>query len=147
MKAVTLDGFGGPEVLEIGETETPTPVEGQVRVKVMATSVNRADIIQREGNYPPPKGESQIPGLEVAGVIDTLGPGVRGWKPGDRVMSLVAGGGYAQYALAYDNHLLPVPDWMSDEAAACICETYITAYLNIFLLGGFKAGETILIHA
>jgi putative PIG3 family NAD(P)H quinone oxidoreductase len=146
MKAIILEGFGGREVLRFGETEPPSPAKGQVRIKVAATSVNRADIIQREGHYPPPVGESEILGLEVTGVIDKVGDGVTGWKPGDRVMGLVAGGGYAQYALAYAAHLLSVPDCMSDEEAACVCETYITAFLNIFLIGGFKADQTILIH-
>jgi putative PIG3 family NAD(P)H quinone oxidoreductase len=146
MKAIILDGFGGREVLKIGETKTPFPAKGQVRVKVAATSVNRADIIQREGHYPPPRDESEILGLEVTGVIDKVGEGVVAWKSGDRVMGLVAGGGYAQYALAYPDHLLSVPDCMSDEEAACVCETYITAFLNIFIIGGFKVDQTILIH-
>ena len=146
MKAILLDGFGGREVLKFGETDKPAPAKSQVRIKVAATSVNRADIIQREGYYPPPAGESEILGLEVTGTIDKIGDGVTGWKPGDRVMALVAGGGYAQFALAYAAHLLSVPDAMSDEEAACVCETYITAFLNIFLIGGFKSDQTILIH-
>src|SRR5581483_11470857 len=112
----------------------------QVLIKVMATSVNRADIVQREGNYPPPKGESEILGLEVAGVIDALGPGVSGWKTGERVMCLVGGGGYAEYAVAYAGHLIRIPDSMSFEQAACVCETYITALLNLFLIGELKVG-------
>jgi putative PIG3 family NAD(P)H quinone oxidoreductase len=146
MKAVVLDGFGDSEVMHIGEAQTPVPDNGQVRVKVSATSVNRADIIQRQGHYPSPPGESEILGLEVAGVIDALGPGVDGWKPGDRVMSLVAGGGYGQYALAYAGHLMPIPESMSFAEAACVSETYITAFLNIFLIGDFKSNETVLIH-
>ena len=146
MEAVLLDGFGGREVLKIGETETPSPKNGQVLVKVMATSVNRADIVQRQGNYPPPKGESEIIGLEVAGVIEETGPGVAGWKPGDRVMTLVGGGGYAQYAVAYADHLIAIPDDMTFTEAACVCEVYITAFLNIFMIGAFKDSETILVH-
>src|ERR1700681_181869 len=101
MKAVLLDGFGGVEVLKIGEVPKPVATENQVLVKVMATSVNRPDLVQREGKYPPPPGDSEILGLEVSGLIEELGPGVTGWQKGDRVMSLVGGGGYAEYAVAY----------------------------------------------
>ncbi|MDH3526812.1 MAG: NAD(P)H-quinone oxidoreductase [Gammaproteobacteria bacterium] len=146
MKAVLLDGFGGPEVLKIAETHKPMPSEEQVLIKVAATSVNRPDIVQREGNYPPPKGDSEIPGLEVAGIIEEVGPGVTAYKCGDRVMSLVGGGGYAQYAVAYAGHLIPIPDTMSFESAACVCESYITAFLNIFMIGGFKDGQVVLAH-
>jgi len=146
MKAVLLDGFGGPEVLRIAEIPRPTPSEGQVLIKVAATSVNRPDIVQREGNYPPPEGDSDIPGLEVAGVVEETGPGVTSYQYGDRVMSLVGGGGYAQYAMAYADHLIRIPETMSFEAAACVCESYITAFLNIFMLGGLKDGQVVLAH-
>jgi len=146
MKAVLLDGFGGPEVLKIVETPKPAPAEGQVLIKVAATSVNRPDILQREGNYPPPEGASELPGLEVAGIIEASGPRVASYQCGDRVMSLVAGGGYAQYAVAHADHLIPIPDSMSFESAACVCESYITAFLNIFMIGGFKDRQTVLIH-
>ncbi len=146
MKAVILDGYGGREVLKIGEVETPALKSGQVLIKVEATSINRADIAQRQGNYPPPPGESEILGLEAAGVIEAVGPKVSGWKIGDRVMSLVAGGGYAEYAAAYADHLIAVPDAVSFEEAACICEVYITAFLNIFRIGGLHNSETVLIH-
>lgn len=141
-----LDGFGGPEVLRIVDTQKPTPAAGQVLIKVAATSVNRPDIVQREGHYPPPKGDSEIPGLEVAGIIEETGPGVTSYKCGDRVMSLVGGGGYAQYAVAWADHLIPVPEAMSFESAACVCESYITAFLNIFMIGGFKDGQAVLVH-
>jgi len=146
MKAALLDGFGGPEVLKIVETPKPTPAEGQVLIKVAATSVNRPDIVQREGNYPPPEGDSEIPGLEVAGIIEETGPGVTSYQCGDRVMSLVGGGGYAQYAVAYADHLIPIPDTMSFESAACVCESYITAFLNIFMIAGFKDRQAVLVH-
>ncbi|MET0068406.1 MAG: NAD(P)H-quinone oxidoreductase [Candidatus Thiodiazotropha sp.] len=146
MRAVLISEFGGADVLRIGEVDTPAPGPGQVLVEVVATSVNRPDIVQREGNYPPPKGDSEILGLEVAGRIKALGPGVDGWAVGDRVMTLVGGGGYAEYAVAYADHLIPIPQSMSFEEAACVCETYITAYLNIFMLGALKAGETVLLH-
>ena len=146
MKAVVMRGFGGPEVMEIAEVTTPEPGPNQVRVRVLATSVNRADIIQRQGHYPPPPGESDTLGLEVAGRIDALGSGVSGWNPGDRVMGLVAGGGYAEYALVYADHLIRIPETMNVTTAACVSETYITAYLNIFMIGGFHSGESVLLH-
>ncbi len=146
MKAVVLETFGGPEMMQIADVDRPVPGPNQVRVRVMATSVNRADIIQRQGNYPPPRGESQILGLEVAGVVDILGPGVDDWNPGDRVMGLVAGGGYAEYALVYDSHLIPIPEGMDYTEAACISETTITAFLNIYLIGDLQPGETALLH-
>ncbi|MBC8017757.1 MAG: alcohol dehydrogenase catalytic domain-containing protein, partial [Verrucomicrobia bacterium] len=99
MKAVLLDGFGGIEVLKPGEVDRPKPGEGQVLVKVFTTSINRPDIVQREGKYPPPPGDSEILGLEVAGEIEEMGAGVSGWQKGDRVMTLVGGGGYAEYAV------------------------------------------------
>ncbi len=146
MKAIQMSGFGGSEVLRVGSVPRPRPGNSQVLVKVQATSVNRPDLVQREGRYPPPPGESEILGLEIAGTIQELGPGVADWKIGDRVFGLVGGGGYAEYALAHASHLMPIPETMSAEEAACICESYITAYLNIFLLGGFQAGQTALLH-
>lgn len=146
MKAVLLDEFGGPEVMRIGEAETPEPGPGQVRVRVHATSVNRPDVLQRQGRYAPPPGASAVPGLEVAGTIEALGPGVAGWEPGQRVAALVTGGGYAEQALADARHVLEIPAGMSFEQAACICETYITAYLNLFLLARLTDGETCLVH-
>src|SRR3974390_1817639 len=106
MKAVLMEGFGGLEVLKVGEVPKPAPKENEVLVRVHATSINRPDLVQREGKYPPPPGDSEILGLEVAGVVEELGPGVTGWQVGDRVMSLVGGGGYAEYAVAYANHLM-----------------------------------------
>ncbi len=146
MKAIMLDGFGGPEVMRLGEAALPEPAAGQVRVKVAATSVNRADTVQRRGNYPPPPGESEILGLEVSGTVDGVGADVTAWRPGQRVMGLVAGGGYADYALAYAGHLMPIPETLSFEEAACIPEVYITAYLNLFLIGQLGAGATVLLH-
>lgn len=146
MKAVLMEGFGGVEVLNVGETERPVAGVGQVLVKVFATTVNRPDLVQREGKYPPPPGDSEILGLEVAGVIEELGAGVTGWKAGDRVMSLVGGGGYAEYAVAYACHLMKIPDSMSFEEAACVCESYITAFLNVFMIGEFKDGQTAILH-
>ena len=146
MKAVLLDGFGGLDVLKVGEVAKPSPKEGEVLIKVVATSINRPDLVQREGKYPPPPGDSEILGLEVAGTIAELGPGVTGWQVGDRVVSLVGGGGYAEYAVAYASHLIPIPASMSFEEAACICESYITAFLNIFMIGEFCDGQTAILH-
>jgi putative PIG3 family NAD(P)H quinone oxidoreductase len=146
MKAVLMDGFGGLEVLKVGEIDQPSPQEGQVLVKVAATSVNRPDLVQREGKYPPPPGDSEILGLEVSGTIAELGPGVAGWAVGDRVISLVGGGGYAEYAVAYASHLMRIPDSVSFAEAACICESYITAFLNVFMIGDFRDGQTAILH-
>jgi len=146
MKAVLIDGFGGVEVLKVGEIDTPQPKEGEVLIQVVATSINRPDLVQRQGNYPPPPGDSEILGLEVAGTIAALGDGVDGWQVGDRVMTLVGGGGYAEYAVAYASHLMPIPDAMSFEEAACVCESYITAFLNVFILGELQDGQTAIFH-
>ncbi len=146
MKAVLLEGFGGVEVLKVGEAPRPVPKENEVLVRVMATSINRPDLVQREGKYPPPPGDSEILGLEVAGVIEELGPGVTGWQKGERVISLVGGGGYAEYAVAYANHLMRIPAAMSFEEAACVCESYITAFLNVFMIGELQDGQTAILH-
>jgi len=134
------------DVLKVGEAEKPNPAEGQVLVKVYATSVNRPDLVQREGKYPPPAGDSEILGLEVAGVIEALGAGVTGWQVGERVMTLVGGGGYAEFAVAYASHLMRSPETMSFEEAACVCESYITAFLNVFMIGEFKDSQSAILH-
>ncbi len=146
MKAVLLDGFGGLDVLKVGEIPKPAPKEGEVLIKVVASSINRPDLVQREGKYPPPPGDSDILGLEVAGTIAELGAGVSGWQVGDRVITLVGGGGYAEYALAYASHLMRIPDTLSFEEAACICESYITAFLNVFMIGDLQDGQTAILH-
>jgi len=146
MKAIVIAAPGGPEVLKIGAVDAPEPGNGQVLIEVAATTVNRADTAQRIGAYPPPKGESDILGLEVAGTIAKLGPGGDGFAVGDRVMSLVGGGGYAELATAYASHLIRIPDAMDFVHAACVCETYITAYLNVFMLGRLADGESVLLH-
>jgi putative PIG3 family NAD(P)H quinone oxidoreductase len=146
MKAVVMDSFGGVDVLKIGEVEKPAPAAGQVLIKVCATSINRPDLVQREGKYPPPAGDSEILGLEVAGVIEELGDGVSGWQVGERVMTLVGGGGYAEFAVAYAAHLMRIPETMSFEEAACVCESYITAFLNVFMIGEFKNKQTAILH-
>jgi len=146
MKAIVIAAPGGPDVLKIGAVDAPVPRNGQVLIEVAATTVNRADTAQRIGAYPPPQGESEILGLEVAGTITQLGPGVDGFAVGDRVMSLVGGGGYAELATAYASHLIRIPDGMDFVHAACVCETYITAYLNVFMLGRLGDGESVLLH-
>jgi putative PIG3 family NAD(P)H quinone oxidoreductase len=146
MKAITLREFGGPDVMQLGEVDKPSPGDGQLLVKVINTSVNRPDVIQRMGNYPPPPGDSEILGLEIAGVVEACGPGTERFMPGDPVFGLVGGGGYAEYALAREDHCMPIPDALDFEQAACICETYITAYLNVFLLGEAMHKAAVLIH-
>ena len=146
MKAVLLQGFGGPDVLRVGDAPAPALAPGRVLIRVAATSVNRPDVVQRQGNYPPPPGESEILGLEAAGMVEAVADDVRGFAPGDRVLALLGGGGYAELALAHAGHVLRIPEGMSFEEAACVCEAYITAFLNVFLLAGLKDGETVLLH-
>ena len=146
MRAVLLDEFGGPEVMKIGNVAQPQPQADQVLIKVAATSINRPDLVQRMGNYPPPPGDSEILGLEVAGTIAEVGAQAGNWQVGDRVMALVGGGGYAEYAVAYANHLMTIPESMSFTEAACVNESYITAFLNVFLLGGLENGQTAIFH-
>ena len=146
MKAITLSDFGGPEMMRFTEVETPTPAHDQILIRVKATSVNRPDIIQRQGNYPAPPGDSEILGLEVAGIVEAIGENVTRYAPGDSVVSLVGGGGYAEYALALETHTMPIPESISFEQAACICETYITAYLNLFMLAQLEGKQSVLIH-
>ena len=146
MKAVVLKEFGGPEVMQVAEVDTPTPKSNEVLIQVVATSINRPDLVQRMGNYPPPAGDSEILGLEVAGTIAKLGSEVSDWQVGDRVMALVGGGGYAEYAVAYANQLMPIPDNMSFEEAACVNESYITAFLNVFMIGELANGQRAILH-
>lgn len=146
MRAVVLDGFGPAEVLRVVEVEAPVPTPDQVLIRVHATSVNRPDIVQRQGHYPPPPGESEIPGLECAGTIESLGSEVDALAVGDRVFALLGGGGYAGLAVADAGQVLPIPDGMSFAEAACIAETYITAWLNLFGNAALRNGETALLH-
>jgi putative PIG3 family NAD(P)H quinone oxidoreductase len=146
MKAVLLDEFGPAENMKVGDVEKPQTKDNEVLIKVVATSINRPDLVQRLGNYPPPPGDSEILGLEVAGTIAEVGSNVSNWKVGDKVMALVGGGGYAEYAVAYANHLMPIPKELSFEEAACVCESYITAFLNVFMIGGLEDGQTAILH-
>ncbi len=146
MRAILLDGFGGADRLRVGETERPLPARGQILIKVAATSVNRPDIMQREGHYAPPPGASDILGLEAAGTVELLGEQVTQWQVGDRVMALLSGGGYAEYALADAGHAMPIPPRMDFAAAACVCETYLTAYLNLFIIANLQDRHAALLH-
>ncbi|MCA9633366.1 MAG: NAD(P)H-quinone oxidoreductase [Myxococcales bacterium] len=147
MQAIVIREFGGPENLELREVETPTPGERQVRLAVHATALNRADLLQRRGMYPPPKGESDVLGLECSGVVEALGDGVTKLKEGDRVMALLPGGGYAENALIHEDMAIPIPASMSFEEAAAIPEAFLTAQEALFGLGGLVPGQTVLVHA
>jgi NADPH2:quinone reductase len=146
MTAIIIRAPGGPDVLVPEQRPVPQLGEGEVLVKVAAAGVNRPDVMQRQGLYPPPKGATDIPGLEIAGEVVALGPGATRWKVGDQVMALVVGGGYAQYCPAHESHCLPIPHGLSMTEAAAIPETFFTVYHNLFERGRLKAGETMLVH-
>ncbi len=146
MIAVEITKPGGPDVLVAAERPRPSPSVGEILIKVAAAGVNRPDVMQRMGHYPPPPGITDIPGLEVAGVIEQVGDGVTGWRVGDRVCALVAGGGYAEYCVAPALQCLPVPANVDFIHAAAIPETFFTVWANVFERGRLKAGESFLIH-
>jgi NADPH2:quinone reductase len=146
MNVVEIAAPGGPEQLKLAHRPVPQPGEGEVLVRVAAAGVNRPDVMQRQGRYPPPAGASDIPGLEIAGEIAALGPKVAGLSVGDQVTALLSGGGYAGYAIAAAPLCLPVPDGMSLVEAAAIPETFFTVWTNLFDRGRCKAGDTVLIH-
>jgi NADPH2:quinone reductase len=145
MTAIGIKAPGGPDMLVREQRPVPAPADGEILVKVAAAGVNRPDVMQRQGLYPPPPGAPDIPGLEIAGEVVALGPNVKRWKSGGRVMALVVGGGYAEYCLAHASHALPVSGLSMVEAAA-IPETLFTVWHNVFERGGLKAGETLLVH-
>lgn len=146
MKHIAITEFGGPEVLRLVSGETPAPGPGQVLIKVAAAGVNRPDVMQRQGKYPPPPGASDIPGLEIAGVVATTGADVAWPSRGDEVCALVAGGGYAELAVADAVLCLPVPKGLSALDAAALPETFFTVWSNMFDRAGLRAGESVLIH-
>jgi NADPH2:quinone reductase len=146
MTAIVIRAPGGPEMLVPQERPVPAPGDHEVLVKVAAAGVNRPDVMQRKGLYPPPPGASDIPGLEIAGEVVGLGAKVTRWKPGDKVMGLVAGGGYAQLCPVHESHALPVPGNLSMVEAAAIPETFFTVWHNVFERGALKSGETLLVH-
>jgi putative PIG3 family NAD(P)H quinone oxidoreductase len=146
MAAVEIAAPGGPEVLRPTRRPLPVPHEGEVLIKVAAAGVNRPDIMQRQGKYPPPPGAPDLPGLEIAGEVVALGPGASGVTVGERVTALVAGGGYAAYATAPAELCLPVPEGVSMIEAAALPETFFTVWDNLFTRGGLAQGESVLIH-
>jgi NADPH2:quinone reductase len=146
MTAIAIRAPGGPDMLVPEQRPLPRPDEGEVLVKVAAAGVNRPDVMQRQGLYPPPAGATDIPGLEIAGEVVALGAGVKRWKLGDKIMALVVGGGYTEYCLAHESHALPVPVGVTPVAAAAIPETFFTVWHNAFERGRLKAGETLLVH-
>src|SRR5688500_6991229 len=148
MKAIVITRPGGPEVLELREVPAPQPARGEVRVRVRATAVNRADLLQRMGSYPaPPDAPSDIPGLEYAGEIDAVGPDAAGWKVGDRVFGLCGGGAYAQQLVVHGRTVVRIPAALSFTDAAASTEAFITAWDARGNQAGLVAGETVLIHA
>ncbi|HXU69300.1 MAG TPA: NAD(P)H-quinone oxidoreductase [Polyangia bacterium] len=148
MRAIVIDAPGGPEVLQWREVPTPEPGRGEVRVRVRATAVNRADLLQRMGLYPaPPDAPQQIPGLEFAGEIDAVGAGVSAWKAGDRVFGLVGGGAYAEALVTHGDTVARMPDALSFTDAAAIPEAFITAWDAMVTQAGLGAGETVLVSA
>jgi NADPH2:quinone reductase len=146
MTAVAITTPGGPEVLKATSVPTPKPGPGQVLVKVAAAGVNRPDVAQRMGAYPPPPGHSPLPGLEIAGTVAAAGAGVTRWKAGDKVCALVNGGGYAEYCIAEETAALPIPGGLDLVQAAAVPETFFTVWNNVFERGGLKAGEWLLVH-
>ncbi len=149
MKVIEINGFGAPEVLRLGERPMPVPGAGEVLIRVHASGVNRPDVLQRKGAYPPPPGASDLPGLEVSGVVaggDPAALAAAGLAEGDRVCALVAGGGYAEYCVAPVAQCLPVPDGLDDVQAASLPETFFTVWSNVFDRGRLQTGETLLVQ-
>ena len=146
MTAIEISQPGPPDVLRATTRPVPQPAPGEVLVRVEAAGVNRPDVLQRLGQYPPPAGASDIPGLEIAGLIVAIHPGVIRWRVGDRVCALVAGGGYAEYCVAPAVQCLPIPPNMNAIAAAAVPETFFTVWTNLFRRGALRSGERVLIH-
>lgn len=146
MQAVTIPEFGGPEALVVTDEPTPEPGPDEVLIRVVTAGVNRADLLQRQGFYPPPPGESDIPGLEVSGVIEAVGPSVTEWLPGDHVCALLSGGGYAQYVAAPAGQVLPLPSGVAPADAAALPEVACTVWSNLVQVAGLHADEWLLVH-
>ena len=146
MRAVVISEPGGPEVLQWEEVPDPEPGAGEVLIDVAAAGVNRADLLQRQGLYPPPPGASPYPGMEVSGRIESVGADVTGWQPGDEVCALMAGGGYAEKVAVPAGQVLPIPTGLTVKDAAALPETTCTVYSNLVLVGGLRAGNTMLVH-
>jgi putative PIG3 family NAD(P)H quinone oxidoreductase len=146
MLAIDIRNPGGPEVLMCASHPLPQPGSGEILIKTEAAGVNRPDLLQRRGLYPPPPGASEIPGLEIAGEIVALGKETVRFEIGDKVCALVAGGGYAEYCTVHESNALPVPQGLSMTEAAALPETFFTVWTNLFQRGKLRAGETVLIH-
>src|ERR1051325_1208850 len=146
MRAITFDHFGDESVLRIADVPSPALHPDELRIAVRATAVNRADLLQRQGHYPPPPGASEILGLEAAGIVSEVGANVRGWREGERVMALLPGGGYAEEAVVHAGSAMRVPDALSDEEAAAVPEVFLTAHHNLFDLARIRRGESALVH-
>jgi len=147
MKAIIITQPGAPEVLQLAERPTPTFTADEILVKVAAAGINRPDVFQRKGNYPPPAGAPQdIPGLEIAGTVAEVGDNVSRWKVGDKVCALVMGGGYAEYCTVPEGQCLPIPENLSFVEAASLPETFFTVWSNVFDRGHLQKGESLLVH-
>lgn len=146
MRAVEISEAGGPDVLTLCSRPCPRPEAEQILIKIAYAGVNRPDALQRAGLYDPPKGASDLPGLEASGTVVAVGEAVSEWKIGDQVCALLPGGGYADYALTHQSHALPVPSGMDLRAAAALCETFFTVWSNLFQRAALRAGERLLVH-
>jgi len=146
MTVVAISGPGGPRVLKPETRLLPAPGDGEILVRVRAAGVNRPDVLQRKGAYPPPPGASDLPGLEIAGEVAAIGAGAARWRIGDEVCALTAGGGYAEYVAVHESNALPVPQGFTHTEAAALPETLFTVWHNVFQRGGLLPGETLLVH-
>ena len=146
MRAMQIKAPGGPEVLQLCERPVPSPGAEQILIRIDHAGVNRPDALQRAGSYAPPKGASDLPGLEAAGIVEAVGPGVTRWSPGDAVCALLPGGGYAEFAVTHQDHALPVPKGLSMAQAAALPETFFTVWTNVFMRAGLTAGQRFLVH-
>ena len=146
MTAIAISESGGPLVLKPEQRDLPQPGQGEILIRVRAAGVNRPDVAQRKGHYPPPPGASDLPGLEAAGEVAALGENVHRWKVGDQVTALTPGGAYAEYCRVHETNALPVPHGFTMTEAAALPETFFTVWHNVFQRGGLKAGETLLVH-
>ena len=146
MTAIAISQPGGPRVLKPEQRDLPQPGEGEILIRVRAAGVNRPDILQRKGAYPPPPGASDLPGLEVSGEVVARGAGAVRWRIGDRVCALTPGGGYAEYVAVHASNALPLPEGFTFTEAAAIPETFFTVWHNVFERGALKSGETLLVH-
>jgi putative PIG3 family NAD(P)H quinone oxidoreductase len=146
MMAVAISQPGGPRVLKPERRPVPEPGDGEILIRVRAAGVNRPDVLQRQGAYPPPPGASDLPGLEVAGEVAALGAGVKRWRIGDAVCALTSGGGYAEFCKVHETHALPLPAGFTMSEAAALPETFFTVWHNVFERGGLREGEVLLVH-